>query len=258
MNEILLLSNPAKRRGSRKRRSAAQRAATRKMLAANRARSNPSPKRRRKSRKARAVSAAPVIRRRHAARKSHRRSVRRFSHGMGSGIVSMLKTGAIAGGGAVVADVGMGLVAKFAPTMTSLTSRTNADGSVNYGYYATKAALIYGMHRYGGRVTRHASTMAAGALAVMGYELIRGMLPTDGSIPLGYFNPGRIVTGGNLGRVGGVGRIMPLSGVGRIMSVPTGAGKGAVASATIRNMNGVTAPTDFVRIPSGGTRDFSR
>lgn len=239
MSEILLLSNPAKRRGSRKRRSAAQRAATKRMLAANRMRANPA-KRRRKARKS-AVAAAPVIRRkrRGISRKSvRRRSSHRISRSIGGGVVGMLKTGAIAGGGAVVADVGMGLVAKFAPSMPALTSRVNADGSVNYGYYATKLALIYAMHKYGGRVTRHASTMAGGALAVMGYELLRGMLPSDGSIPLGYFNPGRIVTGGNLGKVGGVGRIMPLNGVGRVMALPTGAGKGAVASATIRNLNG--------------------
>lgn len=237
MNEILLLSNPAKRRGG-KRRSAAQRAATKRMIAANRGGMKRNPAKRRKARKA--VSAAPAMRRK-SRRSAARRSAPRMSSGMGGGIVSMLKTGAIAGGGAVVVDVGMGLIGKFAPTMTSLTARNNADGSTNYMYYATKAALIYGMHRYGGRVTRHASTMAAGAIAVMGYELIRGMLPTDGSIPLGYFNPGRIVTGGNLGRVG---RIMPLagSGVGRIMALPNGAGKGAVASATIRNMNGVRTP----------------
>ena len=251
MNEILLLSNPAKRRGG-KRRSAAQRAATKRMIAANRGGAKRNPAKRRK-----AVSAAPAVRRKSRRSAARRSSPRRMSSGMGGGIVSMLKTGAIAGGGAVVVDVGMGLIGKFAPTMTNLTARTNADGSTNYMYYATKAALIYGMHRYGGRVTRHASTMAAGAIAVMGYELIRGMLPTDSSIPLGYFNPGRIVTGGNLGRMG---RIMPLagSGMGRIMSLPTGAGKGAVASATIRNMNGVTAPTDFVRIPSAGAREFSR
>lgn len=234
MNEILLLKgNPSKRRGKR-RRSAAQRAATRRMLAANRGRFHSNPrKRRRKSSGKRRASASPVARRK--TRRVHRVAGRGFS----SGFVGLLKTGAIMGGGALVADVGMGLIGRFAPNMPAITSRVNADGSINYGYYAAKGLLIYGMAKYGTRITRHASTMATGALAVMGYELMRTFMPSDGTIPLGYFNPGRIVNGGNLGRI--MSNPGARQNVGRIMSLPNNAGKGAVASATIRNLNTATA-----------------
>ena len=241
MNEILLLKgNPSRRSGGRKRRSAAQRAATKRMIAANRSgmRRNPS----RKSRKARtpAVSAP-----RRSSRRSSRRSAVHSASVGGSGIAKMLQTGAIMGGGALVSDIGMGLIAKFMPTMTTLTNRVNADGTVNYGYYATKAALIYGIGKYGTRVTRYAPTMAAGAITVMAYELFRTMMPTDGTIPLGYFNPGRIVTGGNLGRImrnpnsTGIPANNGHAGLGRIMNLPVGTGKGAVASATVRNLGRV-------------------
>jgi len=237
LNEILLLKgNPSKRRKARKGRTAAQRAATRRMLAANRSRflRNPSKAPKSKKRKTRkSASSAP------------RRKSRRVSRmpGHSSNLVSMLKQGAFMGGGAIVADVGMGLIGKFMPTMPQLTSRVNADGSINYTYFAAKGALIYAMGKYGSRVTRHANTMAAGALGVMAYELLRTMMPTDGSIPLGYFNPGRIVSGGNLGRIMRNQAGVPgqqsgaLNGIGRIMALPAGQGKGAVASATIRNLN---------------------
>jgi len=242
MNEILLLKgNPSKRSGSRKRRSAAQRAATKRMLAANRARFHHNPKRR----KARKASAAPVSRKRKSSARKTQRRVSRRSFGGSSGIVSMLKTGAIMGGGAVVADIGMGLVVKLFPTMPAITSPVNADGTTNYAYYAAKGVLIYGMHRYGGRVTRHASTMAAGAAAVMLYQFIRGMLPQDGTIPLGYFNPGMIANGGSLGKMGRIMRnpgaavAQNLQGVSRIVQLPTGSNRGAVAMQTIRNVSGL-------------------
>lgn len=237
MNELLLLKGNPSRRKSRKRRSPAQRAATRRMLAANRSRfgHNPSKRKRRRS-----VRVAGVV-----AHRTKRRIRRSFRSGgsvrsMGSGIAGMVKNGAIAGGGAVLADVGMGLIAKFAPTATTLTSRLNADGTMNYAYFATKGALIWAMSKYGSRVTRYAPTMAAGALAVMAYQLILSFMPTDGSIPLGYFNAGHIANGGNLGRItrnpGGVRRV-GMQGLGRIMQLPAGAGKGAIAAATIRNMS---------------------
>lgn len=238
MNEILLLSNPRKRSGGRKRRSAAQRAATRRMLAANRMRSNPAPKRRKRRKSASRVArrASPVV----SHRRHSKRSRRSFSGGrVGGSIVSMLKTGAFAGGGAVVADIGMGLVAKFAPTLTQITSRTNADGSTNYGYYAGKLAIIYAMNKYGSRVTRHAPTMAAGALAVLGYELIRGMIPADSGIPLGFFNPGRLVQGAQLGGVGRIIRNAPGQTMGRVMNLPNNAGRGAAAADVIRSIQAV-------------------
>jgi hypothetical protein len=240
MNEILLLKgNPSKRRKSRKHRSAAQKAATLRLIAFNRN----SPKKRRKASKASGRffnKATPISRRksRGITRKATRRG--RSISRMGGGVVGLLKTGAIAGGGALVADVGMGLVQKFLPSMASLTSRVNADGSINYTYYATKGALIYAMGKYGARVTRHAPLMASGALAVMAYELFKSFMPADGSIPLGYFNPGRIAQGGALGRImrspSGTPALTNARGMGRIIPLSAGAGKGAIASATVRNL----------------------
>lgn len=249
MSQILLLKgNPSKRRRSGKRRSPAQRAATARMLAANRGRRNPS-----KRRKSHAVSAAPVKhRRRRGAKRSARRISRRSSMGGGSSnMMNLLKTGAIMGGGAVVADVGMGLIAKFMPTTAgsslNLTTRVNADGSVNYMYYATKGALAWAMAKYGSRITRHAPAMAAGALAVMAHDLLLTFMPTDGSIPLagvGFFNPGRLTQGGGLGRIMRNPSGIPLAntatmqGLNKIINLPAMQGKGAIAAATVRNLSG--------------------
>lgn len=242
MSQILLLQgNPSKRRKSRKHRSAAQRRATAKLVAMNR---NPAPKRRRKSRKAR-KSASVAIVRRSSSRRSVRRARRSFSRSSGSvrGFTGLLKSAAFMGGGALLADVGMGYIAKLAPSATTLTNRQNADGSMNYGYYASKAALIWAMGKYGTKVTRHAPLLATGAFAVLGYEIFRALVPAlvpanNDFLPLGYFNPGRIVQGGQLGRImnnpnGGSAN----AGMGRIVALPNGSGKGAAASATIRNLN---------------------
>lgn len=250
MSQILLLKgNPSKRRRSGKRRSPAQRAATARMLAANRGRRNPS-----KRRKSHAVSAAPVKHRRRRGAKRSARRISRRSSGMGGGssnMMNLLKTGAIMGGGAVVADVGMGLIAKFMPTTAgsslNLTTRVNADGSVNYMYYATKGALAWAMAKYGSRITRHAPAMAAGALAVMAHDLMLTFMPTDGSIPLagvGFFNPGRITQGGSLGRIMRNPSGIPLAntatmqGLNKIINLPAMQGKGAIAAATVRNLSG--------------------
>lgn len=248
MNEILLLKGNPSRRKSRKRRSPAQRAATRRMLAANRSRFGHNPTKK-KSRKRRSTAAVRYIKRntptfRKAARRIGRS--RRYRSVMGSGITGMLKNGAIAGAGALTVDVGMGLLAKAMPGSSYLTP-VNADGSVNYMYYLARGGMIYGLAKFGGRITRHANTMAAGALAVMGYQLMRSFMPSDGSIPLGYFNPGRIVSGGRAMSSGNLGRIMRNPAMGRIMALPQTGGKGAAASNLIRNMAGVTTSSMRVR-----------
>lgn len=238
MNELLLLKGNPSRRRSKKRRSAAQRAATKRMLAANRSRFSHNPSRkRRKSRRSTSVAVAAPARRRRSSRVSRvtRRSARRRSFSGGSNIMSILKNGAIMGGGAVVADVGMGLVQKFAPTL-GVGSRVNADGSMNYTYYAAKLGLIWAMGKYGTRVTRHAPMLAAGATAQIAYEIIKGFMPTDGSIPLGYFNPGRIVNGGGLGRIMRSSSGIPANqGMGKIVGLPQSNNSGAAAALTMRN-----------------------
>lgn len=194
MGQMLLLSaNPKRRRKSGKRRSAAQKAATRKMLAANRARSNPgSGKRRRRS-------AAPAV-----SRRASRRSARRSGAVIGGSIFNQAKglaiNGALGGAGALGVDVVMGTAANVLPA--SVTSRINSDGSTNYLYYGTKAAIALGVGIFGRKLVpaNVAAKLAEGSLTVSSYELLRGMMPAG--VPLGYSSPARplnkIVRPGNL------------------------------------------------------------
>lgn len=184
MQELLLLQgNPSKRRGGKKRRSAAQRAATRKMLAANR---NPA-KRRAKS--------APA---RRSARRSGSKGMSSAFRGMGGGILAMVKVGAVAGGGAILNDVAMGLLQKAMPGTAAIAGPVNADGTVNYTYFAAKGFTAYAMARY--LPVAIAPQLGAGAMTVLVYQLLRGMIPA-GSVPMGYYNPARIANMGNVKRI---------------------------------------------------------
>src|SRR5712671_7651536 len=111
----LAIINPSRRkRHGKKRRSAAQRAATRRMLAANRG--------------ARSVKRNPFFSfgkkrraKRHAVSHRSRRRVRRNPfglgavRGMGGNVFGLLKTGAIGAGGALAVDIGMGMLMKAVP-----------------------------------------------------------------------------------------------------------------------------------------------
>lgn len=100
----------------------------------------------------------------------------------------MVKDGAIGATGALAVDVGMGLAANVLPA--SMVSRTAADGSTNYLYYAGKAGLavalgVFGRRFMGGSL---AARMAAGSMTVMAYELGKNLIPA-GVVPMGWFNP---------------------------------------------------------------------
>lgn len=185
-------------RPRRKARSAAQKAATRRMLAANRSRSRPAraaaPKRRRRRARAAAPAAAPARRRRAVARVT-RRSRRRASSGLrlgGSGSilnqgVTMLKDGAIMGAGALGVDMLMGQVNKILPD--GWDSPLEGDGTPNYKNAAIKAAVAVGVGYVGARylpasMRGLAVKAAAGSLAIQGYTLIKGSIPAD-FLPLG-------------------------------------------------------------------------
>lgn len=199
MQELLLLQgNPSKRRGGKKRRSAAQRAATRKMLAANR---NPA-KRRSKRAKSTAVSAPARRSARRGARRSASRGVSSSFRGMGGGILAMVKVGAVAGGGAILNDVAMGLLQKAMPGTAAIAGPVNDDGTTNYVYFAAKGFTAYAMAKY--LPLRIAPQLGAGAMTVLAYQLLRGMIPA-GRVPMGFYNPARIANMGN------VKRILPLS-----------------------------------------------
>lgn len=134
MTTLAVFSNPAKRR-SRKARSPAQKAATRKMLAANRARKNPAKHRARKAHHA-------VARRNPAKRyavKHHARRTRRNPISAHLGSIKALVTGAgIGAAGALGVDVAFGFVQSYLPA--SLSTEKDAAGATNYGYYLAKGA----------------------------------------------------------------------------------------------------------------------
>lgn len=239
MNPLLILEgNPSRRKGrkSRKARSPAQRAAFARMIARN-------PSKRSKRRKSRssstAVAAAPARRRRSSHRAVRRSARRHSSGGAGRSILGMVKTGAIGGGGAVLTDVAMGYLAQQFPTQTAFASRVDpVTGGINPMYYGAKALIAYGIGRFGAKVTRHAPTMAAGAYTVMAYEIIKSLVPA-GTVPMGYFNPARIVQGG-VGRINAYQNTRPaMNGLSKILPLPTNAASpGSVAARAMRMARG--------------------
>lgn len=189
-----IASNPRKRK-SRKARSPAQRAATARMLAANRARKGPARKARRSRRARRSVAVVSTVRRvaRRARRSlTARRSVSPSLRNMGGSVIGLAKAGAIGAGGALAADVVQGFANGFLPA--SMATKTNADGSPNYLNYAVKAGLTVAIAGLAGRVVSRstAAQMATGSFTVMAYELLRPLAASvlPASMPLGWYAPG--------------------------------------------------------------------
>jgi len=178
--------NPRRRRtkarkaGKRRGRSAAQRAATARMLAANRSRRGGSH---------RSYARNPSKRRRSVARRGARRGARRASVSA-SGAIGMLKDAGVMGAGAVAVDVGMGYLGRVLP---SAASPVNADGTTNWLYFTAKTGLAIGLGTYGRRFLPGGwgPKMGEGALAVLAYQIMRGLVPSG--VALGgvgaYFNP---------------------------------------------------------------------
>jgi len=233
-----IAANPRKRRTRRnpkRARSAAQKAATRRMLAANRSRSGAAPKRRKSRRRTVAVSAPRrIVRRARSTARRSRSAARSFSmRGIGGGATSLLKTGAIGAGGALVSDVAMGFVNGFLPA--SMNSKLSVDGSPNYLNAAAKFGVTLLMRAVTSKVLSAdtANRMAAGAVTVQAYELLRpmvaGVLPAG--MGLGWFSPGMTFRAGagqpgmiagpprnlsqyqntGLGRFGAYQNVMPLN-----------------------------------------------
>lgn len=191
MGGQVLLINPSRRKGSggsRKPRSAAQRAATKKLVALNRTHRTSNPSRRRRSYRAasRSTSVMHSIRRH---RKTRRRNPISIPH-MGA-IGNTLKTAAFGAVGGIAVDALM----TYLPLPASLITRTDATGRTNYMYYATKAAIALGIGSFGRKILgSHASQLAEGALVVNIYDLMRTLM-TGAGMTLGYYNPGMVVRG---------------------------------------------------------------
>lgn len=165
------------------------------------------PRRSRRSRRAN-PGLSPMLanprRRRRSQRRAARRSFRRNPIGMprfrAGYIMGAAQDALVGAGGAVATDVAMAQVARFLPD--TLTSRFNAEGGLNFGYYGVKAGIAVGLGMLGtqflpGRWRGMAAKGAAGALTVQAYELVKGLLPAN--VVLGYMTPGRTAA---LGRTG--------------------------------------------------------
>lgn len=163
----LMLINPRKRRTSRKPRSAAQKAATRRMLAARAGRSA-NPARRRRPARAKARRRNPIG----LARVSRPvRHVRRRRNPIGLGSMGGVSGMVMAGLKGAVGSVAINAATSFLPA-------TLNTGKV---LYVTRAALALLLGTVGRKVVgQHARQMAEGALAVNFADLINSYTATMG------------------------------------------------------------------------------
>jgi hypothetical protein len=165
----LMLINPRKRGGGRKRRSAAQVAATRRLVAHNKARhSNPIAKRRTKRRH----NPVGLSRVRHVASRAvhHVRRKRRHNPiGLTSGGIAGLLMGALKG---AAGSIAVNAITNFMPAQTK-------SGKV---LYVTRAAIAILLGTVGRKVLgQNARVMAEGALVVNFTDMINTM--SAGKIP---------------------------------------------------------------------------
>jgi hypothetical protein len=231
MPEMLLL-NPAPRRRRRKNptRTAAQRRATARLVALNRARrANPAKRRKARRRNPVAAPAAPVSLSRAPMRRRRRNPVRAIEvrrrrrnpaglRGLTSGIMPAVTDALVQGGGAVAFDVLHGQLARFLPVALQRT-----PGQVGVGD-AVKAVGTLMIGRLLNRTTRGLSMRAAkGALTVQAYELVRQFVPAN--MTMGYAGAGMITQG--------MARISPNRGI---------VGRYTAPSARSPLLNAYTAP----------------
>lgn len=165
----LMLVNPSPRR---RHRTAAQKAATRRMIAANRSKRHSNP-RRRKAHKAHSVARRhnPIRARHHAVR--HRRRRNPSALGGAHGMTGMLMAGLKGAGGAIAVNV----VCNFLPAAVVPAS---TPGVTNYQLYAVRAALGIAMGTVGRKVLgSSARDMAVGALTVNFHDLINSVVGTS-------------------------------------------------------------------------------
>ena len=193
MAEILLLNPKGRTNMAKRRRSPAQRAATRKMLAANK---------RRSPRRARRANPAPrrsVTVRRARRRNPALRAYRRRRNPIGglrmSGIMGTLKEAAVQGAGAVAMDWIFGKVNAYLPA-----SMQRTPGQIGVGD-AVRMLLTIVIGKALAKPTRGLSNKAAiGSLTVQFRDITAGLLPAGTLSGVGYAVPGRIANFSN--RVG--------------------------------------------------------
>jgi hypothetical protein len=200
--EQILLINPRKRKPkmARKARSAAQKAATRRMLAANKSRRSNPRKRRAAPRRA---TARPAVH--HARRRRNpihlfsapRRARRRRNPISTSGIKGLLMPAVFGAAGAVLVDAAM----NYLPLPD--TFKTGTIGMV------TKAGAALLLGTMGRKVFGSKATdMAVGSLTVQTYALMRQFLPAS-ITGLGYVSAGMVTSPNNVA----IGSPAPSAGV---------------------------------------------
>lgn len=193
MNELIVVhANPRK-----KRRSAAQKAATAKMLAANRKKRR-GPGRPRVAKAKRKYTRRNSVQRVVAKVRKYSRSRRTRALTM-SGVVPMIKGAGIGAAGAIGNDFAYGFAAKFLPD--NMKNPNGADGP-NYLYHLGKGATAIALGMVAGKVIAKplANKLAEGALTVALYEAGKTMIPAN-MMPLagmGYPSPAQISRRGNV------------------------------------------------------------
>lgn len=187
----MLLINP-RRRKSRKARSPAQKAATLRMLAANRARKSPARRRRNPISR----SAVRTVMKRRARRSNPVATItsrrRRNPISLGGvnvkSIMSAVKDAAIGAGGAIGMDALMAKVSPMLPPSLQLT-----PGSVGAGD-AVKALLTILAGKLLAKPTKGLSVkMAQGSLTVQAHGILSQFVPAG--LGLGFYSPATIVNG---------------------------------------------------------------
>ena len=166
----LMLINPRKRTGGRKKpRSAAQKAATRRMVAA-RGGKNPARTVKRRKRRSNPVSANPIglHRVKHRAKRHHTRARRRNPLRMpagAGGIMGMMTTSLQGAGGALFVNTAL----NYIPLPAALTSGN--------GKYLARVGLALAVGVFGGKVLPHkvATNAAIGAMTVALHDLLLGL-----------------------------------------------------------------------------------
>jgi hypothetical protein len=190
MSSLLLVGNPAKHRKHHKPRSAAQKAATRKLVAHNRAkRANPA---RRAKRRHNPIAANPVHhkRRRHATRHNPIRARRRnpATRATMSGITAQLKAAGMGAVGALGVDVVTGYAAAYLPA--TVATPVDTAGATQYGYFAAKGAIAIGLGLLLKKMVgaAKANQLVEGSLTVTLHELGKTIIATNApSISMGRY-----------------------------------------------------------------------
>ncbi len=183
--EQLMLINPRKRRGgTRKHRTAAQRAATKRLVASNRAR------RRTKTRSVATYASNPAParrRRRHSIAKIMRHR-RKNPAGRSSGVINMAMGSFVGATGALV----VGTVSNYLPLPASMQTP--------YMKAAVNGVLAIALGTFGGKLLgRRAAQMAEGALTVTLHDVMKTALAGIIPMNLGYYSPAMIMGADNRG-----------------------------------------------------------